>query len=229
MTHPSKQDAWKMFDLISPTYDRINRILSFGMDRRWRKRVADYLPEQKNLKILDLATGTGDQALALSQSKASIDSIVAIDLATEMLELAKKKEIPKTKFLRADAEKLPFPDEQFHAATFSFGIRNVPHPLLALQNIYRVLKPKGRCLILEFSLPPPPFRPLYLLYLRHILPRIGGRLSRNPEAYRYLNETIETFPSGKSFCLLMKEAGFIRLKALPLAFGGVTLYLGDKP
>lgn len=229
MSNPSRQDVWKMFDIISPTYDRINRILSLGMDRKWRKAAASHLPLQKNLKILDLATGTGDQAIALLQSKASIQSITGVDLSTEMLEIARKKLASKAQFFRADAEKLPFPAAHFDAATFSFGIRNVNTPLTALQEIHRVLKPKGRALILEFSLPPKPIRSFYLFYLRHILPRLGGFLSKKPEAYRYLNETIEHFPSGKEFCLLMKEAGFSRLRALPMALGGVTLYIGDKP
>ena len=228
MTNPSRQDIWKMFDVISPTYDRINRILSLGMDQRWRKQVATHLPPQKNLKILDLATGTGDQALALLNSKASIHSITGIDLSGEMLELAKKKIPGKVEFLRADAEKLPFPSGHFDAATFSFGIRNVNDPLHTMKGIYRVLKPKGRCLILEFSLPPKPIRGPFLFYLRHILPRIGGFLSRKPAAYRYLNQTIEQFPSGKDFCLLMKEAGFTRLREIPMALGGVTLYIGEK-
>lgn len=227
--NPSRENVWKMFDAISPTYDRINRILSLGMDRRWRKRVAEYLPPQKNLKILDLATGTGDQALALLNSKASIESIIGIDLSVEMLALAKKKLGDKTEFIRADAEKLPFAEKSFDAATFSFGIRNVNDPLNSLKAIHRVLKTKGRCLILEFSLPPKPIRGFFLFYLRHILPRIGGLLSRKPAAYRYLNQTIEHFPSGKDFCLLMKEAGFTRLRAVPMALGGVTLYVGEKP
>lgn len=226
---PSRQDVWKMFDIISPTYDRINKILSFGMDRKWRKKVSEYLPEHKNLKILDLATGTGDQALALLNSKASIRSVTGIDLSTEMLEIAKTKVPANVELIRADAEKLPFAPASFDAATFSFGIRNVNSPITSLLAIHRVLKAKGRCLILEFSLPPQPIRPFFLFYLRHILPRIGGLLSRKPTAYRYLNQTIEHFPSGKDFCLMMKEAGFTRIRAIPMALGGVTLYVGDKP
>jgi demethylmenaquinone methyltransferase/2-methoxy-6-polyprenyl-1,4-benzoquinol methylase len=229
MTNPSRKDIWKMFDLISPTYDRINRILSFGMDQKWRRAAASHLPQQKNLKILDLATGTGDQAAALLKTPASIQSITGIDLSSEMLEIARKKLAGKVQFLRADAEKLPFPPSHFDAATFSFGIRNVTTPLQSLQEIFRVLKPKGRVLILEFSLPPKPIQAFFLFYLRHILPRLGALLSKKKEAYRYLNETIETFPSGKEFCLLMKEAGFSRLRAIPMALGGVTLYIGDKP
>ncbi len=228
MPNPSRQESWKMFDLISPTYDRINRVLSFGMDQRWRDRVADFLPPQKNLKILDLATGTGDQVLALFKNNASIYSITGIDLSLQMLEVAKKKLGGKAQFLYADAEQLPFLSCHFHAATFSFGIRNVNSPLRSLKEIHRVLKAKGRCLILEFSLPPKPIRGFFLFYLRYILPWIGALLSHHLYAYRYLNQTIEHFPSGKDFCLLMKEAGFIRLRTVPMALGSVMLYVGEK-
>lgn len=228
MNNPSRKNVWKMFDQISPTYDRTNRIISLGMDRSWRKKVASYLPPYKNLKILDLATGTGDQALALIQSQASIHSITGIDLSQEMLEIAKKKIPAKMRFLRADAEKLPFQQESFDAATFSFGIRNVTSLLDSLKEIYRVLKPKGRGLILEFSLPPQPIRSFFFFYLRYILPLVAGLISKNRSAYRYLNQTIEHFPSGKDFCLLMKEAGFSRVKAIPMNLGSVTLYIGEK-
>lgn len=228
MKDPSRENVWKMFDEISPTYDRTNRIISFGMDQRWRNRVAEYLPPQKNLKILDLATGTGDQALALIKSQASIDSITGIDLSSEMLAIAKKKIPTKMQFLTADAEKLPFKAMSFDAATFSFGIRNVTDPLKSLKSIYRVLKPKGRCLILEFSLPPWPLRSFFLFYLRYVLPIIAGMISKKRSAYQYLNRTIEHFPCGKEFCLLMKEAGFERLKQVPMNLGSVTLYIGEK-
>jgi demethylmenaquinone methyltransferase/2-methoxy-6-polyprenyl-1,4-benzoquinol methylase len=225
---PSRQEVWKMFDSISSTYDRTNRILSLGMDQRWRKSVAHFLPLRTQLKILDLATGTGDQISALLKSNASIQSVTGIDLSSEMLEIAKKKLSGKADFLLADAEKLPFADASFDAATFSFGIRNVTDPLVSLKDIHRILKPSGRCLILEFSLPPQPIRALYLLYLRHLLPRIGGLISRNPAAYRYLNQTIEHFPSGKDFSALMGKAGFQRLSRVSMSLGGVTLYVGEK-
>ncbi len=233
MTEPTRREVWKMFDLISPTYDRINRILSLGMDQGWRKKCAKHLPPEKSLKILDLATGTGDQLSALFESNASIQSATGIDLSQEMLQIAAKKFQTKpygqkVRFLRADAEKIPFAASLFHVATFSFGIRNVTDPLASLKEIHRILKSGGKCLILEFSLPPKPIRGFYLFYLRHILPRIGGLLSKNPEAYKYLNQTIETFPSGKEFCLLLKKAQFEKIMAYPMALGAVTLYVGEK-
>lgn len=226
--NPSKKDVWKMFDIISPTYDKINRVLSLGMDQRWRKKLAKELPPKKNLKIIDLATGTGDQAAALLKSRASIHSITGIDLSLDMMEIGKKKGLEKMEFCKGDAENPPFPDATFDVATFSFGIRNVNSPLKSLQSIHHILKPKGRCLILEFSLPPKPIRGVYLFYLRYILPQLGGLLSGKKEAYKYLNETIEEFPSGKDFCFLLKEAGFHKIRAIPMALGAVTLYIGDK-
>lgn len=228
-----KQDSWKMFNQIAKTYDRINRILSFGMDQSWRRKVSQNLPAKKNLRLLDLATGTGDQLLSLFENGASIHKASGIDLAKDMLIIAKEKISlklyqDKIDLICADAQKLPFGDNTFDAATFSFGIRNVPNPLLSLQEIARTLKPQGKCLILEFSLPPKPIRGPYLIYLRHILPRIGRFMSREPSAYAYLNKTIETFPSGNAFALLMKQASFNKITLHPMALGAVTLYIGTK-
>lgn len=223
----------EMFNALSPTYDRVNRVLSLGLDLRWRKKLARHLPARPHLEILDLATGTGDQIFSLFDASASIRSATGIDLAVQMLDLAKKKGEKKSyrdrlSFLEADAQKLPFRDGHFDAATFAFGIRNVNSPLEALREIHRTLKPLGRCLVLEFSLPPIPIRWGYLFYLRHILPKVGGALSKDFDAYRYLNQTIEKFPHGKAFCALMQEAGFTQVKAHKMALGAVTLYVGEK-
>jgi demethylmenaquinone methyltransferase/2-methoxy-6-polyprenyl-1,4-benzoquinol methylase len=231
MTH-SRENVWKMFDAISASYDRINSILSFGMDLAWRRRAALHLPERKNLDLLDIATGTGDQLIACMENGAHIRSAVGIDLASSMLELARAKigSKPyklKVKFQRADALHLPFRESSFDAVTLTFGIRNVPDPSAALEEIARVLKPGGRCLILEFSLPPKPLKTLHLFYLRRILPHVGGFFSKNKAAYRYLNETIETFPCGAAFLSLMKSAS-LKARQMPMALGAVTLYLGEK-
>lgn len=227
------ENSWKIFDQISKNYDRINRILSFGMDRSWRKRAASYLPKKEDLHLLDLASGTGDQLIACLESKKSIASAIGIDLAEEMLHIARNKiqNTPyynRVSFSKADALHLPFEDLSFDAATFSFGIRNVIDPLACLQEIHRVLKQHGRCIILEFSIPSQPIRFFHLLYLRHFLPYIGGVLSKNKDAYRYLNQTIESFPYGAAFCALLSQAGFHFVRKIPLAFGAVTLYLGEK-
>ena len=233
MKEPSRTEVWKMFDAISPTYDRINRILSLGMDRSWRSKAAEHLPTKENLALLDLATGTADQLIALFDSKASIKSAIGIDLSSEMLSIGKKKidQKPykeKVSLQRGDAEKIPFKDASFHAVSLSFGIRNVIDPLTSMKEIHRVLKKGGKCLILEFSLPPKPIRPFYLFYLRHILPYIGALFSKSKNAYRYLNQTIETFPSGNAFLDLLEKAEFTKKAAYPMAFGAVTLYVAEK-
>jgi demethylmenaquinone methyltransferase/2-methoxy-6-polyprenyl-1,4-benzoquinol methylase len=220
----------KMFDEIAPSYDRVNRVLSLGQDVRWRKKVAQFVPLKPHLEILDLATGTGDQIAALYRAGLSIQRAVGIDLAEEMLKIgrSKLKAFPQVQLLHGNAEKLPFASESFDAATFSFGIRNVSDPLLSLQEIHRVLKKRGRCLILEFSMPNRWIRPFFLFYLRHVLPRLGGILSKHVAAYRYLNRTIETFPSGDAFLALLKSAQFSSLKRISMNFGSVSLYVGEK-
>jgi demethylmenaquinone methyltransferase/2-methoxy-6-polyprenyl-1,4-benzoquinol methylase len=233
MKEPSRSDVWKMFDQISSTYDKLNRILSLGMDLRWRKKVTSHLPTRKNLQVLDLATGTADQLIALFEHSQQIEKAIGIDLAEEMLAMAKKKinqklYKDKIQLIKGDAEHLSFESNLFDVATFSFGIRNVASPLISLKEIYRVLHPNGKALILEFALPPFPFKPIYLFYLRHILPKIGAFFSKNPTAYRYLNETIETFPQGKAFCKLMQEAGFKSVSFHKMGFGAVALYEGTK-
>jgi demethylmenaquinone methyltransferase/2-methoxy-6-polyprenyl-1,4-benzoquinol methylase len=230
---PARVNIWKMFDTLSPHYDRLNAILSFGMDRGWRRRVASHLPKRENLRLLDLATGTADQLIACFESGASIQSGVGVDLSAEMLKIGNAKLSGKPYRLQAalqmaDVEKLPFHDASFDATTFSFGIRNIQSPLASLKEIHRVLKPGGRCLILELSMPPQPLRGPHLFYLRHILPRLGGFLSKQKQAYTYLNQTIETFPSGTAFCSLMESASFRSIETIPMALGAVTLYLGEK-
>ncbi len=223
-----------MFNQIAKTYDRTNRILSLGMDLCWRKKLGFHLPKREELHILDLATGTADQLIALFESKrASIHSAIGLDIAAEMLALGEQKisQKPYAKKIElqiGDAMQIPFAKQTFDACTFSFGVRNVKDPLQSLEEIFRVLKPGGRSLILEFSLPKAPFKWPYLFYLRYILPWLGGKLSKEPGAYRYLNQTIESFPSGPSFLSLLKRAGFTHVKAHPMALGAVTLYVGEK-
>ncbi len=223
------QKVRDMFNEISPTYDRVNRLLSLGRDLSWRKKVARHLPLRPHLQILDLATGTGDQLIALFKAGASIHRAVGLDIAEEMLAIGRKKTTSYPIELQlGNAEQIPFQDHLFDAVTISFGIRNVEDPAKALREMHRVLKPTGRCLILEFSMPPKGIRPFFLFYLRHVLPRLGGLLSQKGAAYRYLNQTIEAFPSGQSFLALMQTAGFTNLKRYSMNFGSVSLYVGEK-
>lgn len=244
---PSREKIWRLFDEISPTYDLTNRFMTFGLDQLWRKKIASYLPNSPSLSILDCATGTGDQMIALLQMCPHIDHIVGIDLSKEMLGKARHKlasYVKHTSFdtlcektlsgkkgslLHADLLSLPFQNSQFDAVTLSFGIRNVTDTKGALCEMLRVLTDQGKVLILEGT--NPAFRPLsflHRLYLRHLLPRIGGIISGHPQAYRYLNKTIETFPEGSHFIKKMEEVGFVNVQAYPFFGGVVTLYCGEK-
>ena len=231
---PSRHEVWKMFDQISPTYDCVNRVMSLGMDQLWRKKLCAFLPQIKEMQVLDCATGTGDQIVALMEKRQDISFIIGIDLAAAMIEIAKKKiegrsYASKVCFQVANALEMPFQDNSFDCVTISFGIRNVTDIMAAFQEIRRVLKPGGRVLILEGTIPEKKWlKSVHLFYLRHFLPRIGGVISKNFDAYRYLNKTIETFPQGERFCGLMRAAGFVDVKANPVLGGVVTVYQGDK-
>ena len=182
---------------------------------------------------MDLATGTGDVLLTLIKSPA-IATAQGIDLSQNMLKIAQEKITAahlKSQVIvsEGDAAKIPFENEQFDVVTISFGIRNTEFPQKVLSEMFRVLKQNGRALILEFSLPANPLmRALALFYLRTLVPLIGGLISGNGEAYRYLNRTIEKFPSGESFCDVMQEAGFRIVRFNPLTFGIATIYQGTK-
>ncbi|MCB9069168.1 MAG: bifunctional demethylmenaquinone methyltransferase/2-methoxy-6-polyprenyl-1,4-benzoquinol methylase UbiE [Calditrichae bacterium] len=230
----SRKEVWKMFDRIAHRYDLLNRMLSLGQDVVWRKKVARHLPEQPELHVLDVATGTGDLIIFMQQANAAVKSGIGIDMAEKMLEYGRPK-LEKAgisdrfSLKTGNAVAIPFSDNQFDATTISFGIRNVIDVPKALSEMHRVLKKNGRALILEFSLPNNALlRGLYLFYFRNILPRIGGLISGDSFAYRYLNDTVESFPYGEEFCSLMRDAGFQDVKMAPLTFGIATIYQGDK-
>lgn len=223
-----------MFNEISPRYDLLNRLLSFGLDSHWRTALVKFLPLRNNLHLLDLATGTADVAITLCQKVPQITRAVGIDLADKMLEIGQtkihQKGLEQTISLKhADALSIPFDNNSFDIATISFGIRNTPDHFKVLQEMNRILNPKGRALILEFSLPDNPLlRFSHLMYLRNIVPIIGWIVSGHYQAYRYLNKTIEDFPYGEAFCQLMSKAGFANSKAHPLLGGIATIYVGNK-
>jgi len=223
-----------MFDRIAHRYDFLNRTLSGGIDTWWRKKVRERLPERSGLALLDLATGTGDMLLSLMKDP-RVERALGLDLSEGMLAFGKEK-VARSPYAQSarldvgDVMDLKAHRDSYDVATISFGIRNVLDVKEGLEEIRSTLRPGGRALILEFSAPTNPvFRPLYLFYLRNILPEIGGLISGDKSAYRYLNETIETFPSGEDFCALMREAGFVDVNATPLTFGIATIYQGDNP
>jgi len=231
---PERRDVWKMFDRVAHRYDLLNRTLSFGRDVRWRRHLAQLLPPRNELEVLDLATGTGDLLLSLYTDSGRVVSGVGLDMAGRMLEIARAKVrdrglSDRLALIRADASTIPFMSASFDAVTIAFGIRNVVDVPQALSEMHRVLKPGGRCLILEFSLPRNRIiRAAYLFYFRHLLPRIGAIVSGDNYAYRYLNETVETFPYGQQFCDLMEDAGFEAVRGHMLTFGVATIYEGTK-
>lgn len=231
---PSAVESWKMFDRIASRYDLLNRLLSFRQDVGWRKRMARRLPEGDALHVLDLATGTCDVLLGLYRETGRISKGVGLDMSANMLTLGRDKlerqrVLGPLTLLRADAEEIALRDNTFDAATIAFGIRNVPDVPKALRDIRRTLKPNGRALILEFSLPANRmFRALYLFYFRHVLPAVGGLVSGDRSAYQYLNASVEQFPYGEAFCELLRDAGYRNVAATPLTFGIATLYEGEK-
>lgn len=231
---PSAVESWKMFDRIAFRYDLLNRLLSFRQDVGWRKFMAQRLPDGENLRVLDLATGTCDVLLGLYRQSGRIGRGVGLDMSANMLRLGRDKLKRQNldrhlSLMRADAATIAIRDDSFDAATIAFGIRNVPDVPKALRDIRRILKPNGRALILEFSLPSNPvFRALYLFYFRRVLPTVGGIVSGDRSAYQYLNRSVEQFPYGESFCELLRDAGYRNVAATPLSFGIATLYEGEK-
>lgn len=231
---PSRIDNWKMFDRISKRYDLLNHLLSFRQDIRWRGQVSGFLPQRPGLELLDLATGTGDLLIELARHE-NVASSVGLDMAGKMLEIGSRKLASsnlddRASLIRSDAESIPCADSSFDLVSIAFGIRNMVDLSRSLSEIYRVLRPNGRTLILEFSLPGNKLlKSLYLVYFRHILPRLGAAISGDRQAYGYLMKTVATFPYGEQFCSHMEQAGFVNVKANPLTFGIATIYQGDRP
>lgn len=230
----SRENIHELFNDVSSTYDKLNTILSFGIDKYWRARIRPYIKKDQAISLIDLATGTGDQIFSLLKKRDNIKDALGIDLAQGMLNIALKK-VDRFKFKDrvhfqcASALSVPCKEESFDTLTMSFGIRNVTNIEHCFKEMLRVLKPGGEAFILEFSLPKTRwFKSLYLFYLRNILPKIGRVLSKNAKAYTYLNKTIETFPYGACFSNKMLECGFAKAKAIPLTFGIATLYHGVK-
>ncbi len=231
---PSRAGVWKMFNRIAGRYDLLNRLLSLRQDVRWRNQMANFLPEGENLRVLDLATGTADVPVCLNRKSGRLFLTVGVDRAQDMLSLGREKLAKKLKQRRvflfpADAHALPFRDAAFDVVTIAFGIRNVLDLDTALREMNRVLRPGGQAVILEFSLPENRlFRALYLFYFRNILPLLGGWISGDSRAYRYLNRSVEAFPYGREFAQHMEKAGFAPVHWKPRTWGIATIYSGKK-
>ena len=216
------EQVQRMFDTIAGRYDLANHVLSCGFDFLWRAHAARIIAADRPRKILDLAAGTGDLTLVL-QRKIPGAEIVAADFSEEMLAIARRKGVHHT--LAADARQLPFPDGEFDAVTIAFGLRNLPHWGEGLREMVRVLRPGGRLLVLEFSLPENAMmRAAYRKYLHWWVPRVGSLLTKQQSAYDYLGETIESFPRGNAMLRLIEQSGLNAAVARPLTGGIVSIY-----
>ena len=230
----SRADSYRMFDRISQRYDLLNRLLSFGRDHGWRKEVARITRESSPRTVLDLACGTCDLILAAFEENDDIETGVAVDMAGRMLSIGKEKVSknhldPRINLIRGDGMRIPLGRETVDFAMIAFGIRNMDDPAGALSELHRVLKTGGRLAVLEFSIPEKRlFRVVYLVYFRYILPFVGGIISGDLRAYRYLNRTVEAFSSGDAFGRFMEGAGFRNLRIIPLTCGLATIYCGEK-
>jgi demethylmenaquinone methyltransferase / 2-methoxy-6-polyprenyl-1,4-benzoquinol methylase len=222
-----------MFARIARRYDVANRMLSGGMDVWWRKRLVGAVKAITPNAVLDLATGSGDVAFALGRQLSPDTQIVGMDFCQPMLDEAeiKKREMggfDNVSFQQGDGLALPVGDDHFDAVTISFGLRNMADRLQALREMRRVLRPRGRVFVLEFSQPYRWFRPLYFFYLRHLLPRMAGAVTGDRAAYQYLNATIEQFPGREALAKELEAAGFSDVHARPMTLGIVALHVGRK-
>ena len=225
----------KMFSDIAPRYDLLNRVLSCGQDQYWRKKLVTRLSPRGGERFLDVATGTADVALEIVRKvPAGTAQVVGMDFSEKMLELAQQKIDSQDKahsiqLKSGVAESLPFEDDYFDGTTTAFGVRNFSDVAQSLREMHRVLKPGGRCAILEFSLPRNTFfNILYRFYFESILPRIGRLISKHPDAYTYLPQTVASFPVRAEFSNLMQQAGFMDVTYKELTLGIVILYTGVK-
>lgn len=227
-----KQQVEQMFDHIAPKYDFLNHLLSLGIDKLWRKKAVRLLKAYRPSRILDVATGTGDFAIAAA--KISPDEIVGFDLSEQMIRVGEEKVKrlglePVIHFQKGDSEDMPFAPESFDAITVAFGVRNFENLQKGLSEFKRVLKPGGVAVILEFSKPRYfPFKQLYRFYFFRILPFIGGLVSKDSPAYSYLPESVMAFPDDQDFLNILRQVGFSKLSQYRLSLGIATIYLAEK-
>ena len=228
-----KKDRKELFNSIAKKYDFINHLLSFGCDKRWRKKAVKELRNIKNPVILDIATGTGDMAIALTALKPTV--IHAVDISSKMLEIAYRK-INKKSLLNsiypkvANVEKLPFENNTFDAVTIAFGLRNFENKFEAMSEIYRVLKPGGKIVILELLMPHNhSIRTVYNFYFSKIATWIGGLISSDKNAYKYLYSSVNEFDDGNTVIILFYCTGIKIINCITLSSGIAGIFTGEKP
>ena len=227
-----KEQVAQMFDAISGNYDGLNRVISFGIDVKWRKKVVQLVSDKNPKIVLDIATGTGD--LALLMTKTTAEKIIGLDISAGMLAVGREKIQAKNlsnkiEMILADSENMPFENDTFDAITVAFGVRNFENLEKGLTEILRVLKPNGVFVILETSVPEKtPFKQGYQFYSRNILPLIGKLFSKDNSAYQYLSDSASVFPYGEALNNILRKIGFIEVIAMPQTFGVATIYSASK-
>lgn len=227
-----KEQVAQMFNTISGNYDGLNRVISFGIDVKWRKKVLKLVAAKNPKTILDIATGTGDLAILMAQTSAT--EIIGADISEGMMEVGRKKVTEKNldakiKLVYGDSENLPFEDNYFDAITVAFGVRNFETLEKGLAEILRVLKPNGIFVILETSVPTKfPYKQGYNFYSKYLLPLIGRLFSKDRSAYAYLSESASIFPHGEALNNILRKVGFIEVKNMPQTFGVATIYSASK-
>lgn len=221
-----------MFDTISNEYDGLNRVISFGIDIKWRNKVVKIVKNANPLHILDIATGTGDLAISLAKTNAT--KIVGLDISEGMLsvgrnKIAKQNLSNKIEMVFGDSENMPFEENSFDAITVAFGVRNFENLETGLKEIFRVLKPGGIFVVLETSVPTKtPYKQGYKFYSTKILPLIGKMFSKDKVAYKYLSDSAAAFPYGKAFNNILEKIGFIDVENKPQTFGVASIYVAKK-
>jgi len=227
-----KEQVAQMFDTISGNYDGLNRVISFGIDIKWRKKVLKLVSDKNPKTVLDIATGTGD--LAILMTNTSAEKIIGLDISAGMLEVGRNKIKAKNlsdkiEMILADSENMPFEDNTFDAITVAFGVRNFENLEKGLTEILRVLKPAGIFVILETSVPDKtPYKQGYTIYSKNILPLIGKLFSKDNSAYQYLSESASVFPYGEALNNILRIIGFIEVKYMPQTFGVATFFSASK-
>ena len=227
-----KEQVAQMFDTISENYDGLNRVISFGTDAKWKKKILKMIAAKQPKTILDIATGTGDLAILFANTSAT--EIIGLDISQGMLDIGKKKIAAQNldsriQMVLGDGENIPYPDNYFDAITVAYGVRNFENLEKGLTDILRTLKPGGQLIILETSVPTQfPFKQGYYVYTNFIMPTIGNLFSKDKKAYQYLSTSAQNFPFGEALNNILRKIGFIEVKHLPQTFGVATIYQASK-
>ncbi|WP_396141149.1 bifunctional demethylmenaquinone methyltransferase/2-methoxy-6-polyprenyl-1,4-benzoquinol methylase UbiE [Flavobacterium sp.] len=227
-----KEQVAQMFDTISENYDGLNKIISFGTDAKWKKKILKIVAAREPKKILDIATGTGD--LAILFAKTSATEIIGLDISQGMLDIGKQKIEAqkldtKIQMVLGDGENIPYADNYFDVITVAYGVRNFEHLEKGLSEILRTLKPGGQFIILETSVPTKfPFKQGYYVYTNFIMPTIGKLFSNDKKAYAYLSNSAQNFPFGEVLNNILRKIGFIEVVHLPQTMGVATIYTASK-